>query len=118
MSTSEAVTLIATPRIEKPFEANLFRYLLKQGADGLLIRNAGGLYAWARSSKGDKDGNKLVAVEKGAITEKAIAVGQIQPRQKFQVKSKISGIIKRCMVNVAALSGASGVACAAAIRSL
>lgn len=66
----------------------------------VLAAIAGGLYAWARSSKGDKDGNKLVTVEKGAITEKAIAVGQIQPRQKFQVKSKISGIIKRCMVNV------------------
>lgn len=41
----ESATLyIATPRIEKPYEANLFRYLEKQGADGLLIRNAGGLY--------------------------------------------------------------------------
>ncbi len=66
----------------------------------VLVAIAGGLYAWARSSKGDKDGNKLVPVEKGSITEKAIAVGQIQPRQKFQVKSKISGIIKKCMVNV------------------
>jgi HlyD family secretion protein len=66
----------------------------------VLVAIAGGLYAWARSSKGDKDGNKLVTVEQGSITEKAIAVGQIQPRQKFQVKSKISGIIKKCMVNV------------------
>jgi HlyD family secretion protein len=66
----------------------------------ILVAIAGGLYAWARSSKGDKDGNKLVGVEQGSITEKAIAVGQIQPRQKFQVKSKISGIIRRCMVNV------------------
>ncbi len=66
----------------------------------ILVAIAGGLYAWARSSKGDKDGNKLVTVEQGSITEKAIAVGQIQPRQKFQVKSKISGIIRHCMVNV------------------
>ncbi len=66
----------------------------------ILVAVAGGLYAWARSSKGDADGLKLVPVEKGSITEKAIAVGQIQPRQKFQVKSKISGIVKRCMVNV------------------
>ena len=64
------------------------------------MRSPAGLYAWARSSKGDKDGNKLVSVEKGSITEKAIAVGQIQPRQKFQVKSKISGIIRHCMVSV------------------
>ncbi|MEO8191457.1 MAG: efflux RND transporter periplasmic adaptor subunit, partial [Acidobacteriota bacterium] len=66
----------------------------------ILVTLAGGVYAWARSSKGDQQGNKLVTVEKGSITEKAIAVGQIQPRQKFQVKSKISGIVKKCMVNV------------------
>jgi len=34
---------LATPRIEKPAEANLFRHLAKQGADGLLVRNAGGM---------------------------------------------------------------------------
>ena len=66
----------------------------------ILVAVAGGVYAWARSAKGDKDGNKLVTAEQGSITEKAIAVGQIQPRQKFQVKSKISGIIRRCMVSV------------------
>ncbi len=36
--------LLATPRIQKPGEANLFKFLAKQGADGLLVRNAGGLY--------------------------------------------------------------------------
>ena len=34
---------LATPRIQKPGEANIFRYLSKQGADGILVRNAGGL---------------------------------------------------------------------------
>jgi putative protease len=34
---------VATPRIEKPDEANLFKFLARQGADGLLVRNAGGL---------------------------------------------------------------------------
>ncbi|MFO0910203.1 MAG: U32 family peptidase [Isosphaeraceae bacterium] len=38
-----AAIFIASPRIEKPFEGNLFRFLAKQNADGLLIRNAGGL---------------------------------------------------------------------------
>ena len=28
----------------------------------------------------------------------AVAVGQIQPRQKFQVKSKISGLVRRTLV--------------------
>jgi putative protease len=39
----DAVVFVATPRIEKPGEANLFRFLVKSGADGLLVRNAGGL---------------------------------------------------------------------------
>ncbi len=34
---------LATPRIQKPGEANIFRFLGKQGADGILVRNAGGL---------------------------------------------------------------------------
>ena len=67
------------------------RRLVKTGTLLLLLAAvAGALYVRARSSKDDKLGVKLVAVESGAITEKAIAVGQIQPRQKFSVKSKIS----------------------------
>jgi HlyD family secretion protein len=66
----------------------------------VLVAVAAGLYALARSGKGGENEKKLVTVEKGSITEKALAVGQIQPRQKFSIKSKISGIVKRCMVNV------------------
>ena len=36
----------------------------------------------------------------GSITDKALAVGQIEPRQKFQVKSKVSGLVKTCVVQV------------------
>src|SRR4029079_281934 len=61
---------------------------------------AAGLYALARSGKGSDNEQKQVTVEKGSITEKALAVGQIQPRQKFSIKSKISGIVRKCMVNV------------------
>ena len=57
----------------------------------MLVAVAAGLYALARGGKGDDGAKKLVTVEKGSITEKALAVGQIQPRQKFSVKSKISG---------------------------
>ena len=66
----------------------------------VLVALAGALYAFARSGKSGKDGLKELTVDKGSITEKAIAVGQIQPRQKFSVKSKISGIVKHCLVNV------------------
>ncbi len=58
-----------------------------------------GLYAWTRNDK-DANGLKHVEVTTGTIVEKAVAVGQIQPRQKFQVKSKISGIVRRTMVEV------------------
>ncbi len=38
-----AKILLATPRIEKPGESNLFKHLAGRGADGLLVRNAGGM---------------------------------------------------------------------------
>jgi HlyD family secretion protein len=58
-----------------------------------------GVYAWSRSGK-KGDGLKEVEVARGTIVEKAVAVGQIQPRQKFAVKSKISGIVRRASVQV------------------
>src|SRR5687768_5178729 len=59
-----------------------------------------GLYAWTRNGNKDANGLKEVEVTTGSITEKAVAVGQVQPRQKFQVKSKISGIVRRTLVEV------------------
>jgi HlyD family secretion protein len=66
----------------------------------VLVAVAAGLYALARGGKGSDNDQKIVTVEKGSVTEKALAVGQIQPRQKFSIKSKISGIVRKCMVNV------------------
>jgi putative protease len=34
---------LATPRIEKPGESSIFAHLARQGADGMLVRNAGGM---------------------------------------------------------------------------
>jgi len=59
-----------------------------------------GVYAFARNGKKKDGGLKEVEVTQGTIVEKAVAVGQIQPRQKFQVKSKISGIVRRALVQV------------------
>jgi len=59
-----------------------------------------GVYAWTRNGKKDANGLKQVEVTSGVIVEKAVAVGQIQPRQKFQIKSKISGIVRRALVQV------------------
>src|SRR3954452_14377059 len=69
----------------------------------VLVVVAGGsvaVYAWARNGKKSKDGLREVEVTSGTIVEKAVAVGQIQPRQKFQVKSKISGIVRRALVQI------------------
>jgi HlyD family secretion protein len=57
-------------------------------------------YAFIRNKNKGKEGIKEVEVTTGSITEKAVAVGQVQPRQKFQVKSKISGIVRRTLVEV------------------
>ncbi|HEX8617785.1 MAG TPA: efflux RND transporter periplasmic adaptor subunit [Thermoanaerobaculia bacterium] len=59
-----------------------------------------GVYAVARNGKKNDGGLKQIEVTNGTIVEKAVAVGQIQPRQKFQVKSKISGIVRRALVQV------------------
>jgi HlyD family secretion protein len=66
----------------------------------VLVAAAAGVYALTRGGKNADGDAKMVTVEKGSVTEKALAVGQIQPRQKFSIKSKISGIVKKCMVNV------------------
>ncbi len=59
-----------------------------------------GVYALVRNGQKKEGGLKEVEVTQGTIVEKAVAVGQIQPRQKFQVKSKVSGIVRRAMVEV------------------
>jgi HlyD family secretion protein len=43
---------------------------------------------------------KTIEVESGSITEKALAIGQIEPRNTFHVKSKISGIVVEALVDV------------------
>ena len=69
----------------------------------LLAVLAGGavaVYAWLAGRNGSKDGFKLVDVGKGSITDKAVAVGKIEPRLKFDVKSKISGIVRAAYFEV------------------
>jgi HlyD family secretion protein len=66
----------------------------------VVVAAGGAIYAWMDQHNGDENGFKLVDAEVGSITEKALAVGQIEPRERFQVKSKISGIVKRAFVEV------------------
>ncbi len=67
---------------------------------GVLSLAIVGAYAWLQSRDGGDDGIKKIEVVTGSITDKAVAVGKIEPRVKFHVKSKISGIVKRCHVEV------------------
>ena len=66
----------------------------------VLAGGAVGAYAWLAGRDGDGQGIKLVEVAKGSITEKAVAIGKIEPRVEFKVKSKISGIVKACYFEV------------------
>jgi HlyD family secretion protein len=52
------------------------------------------------NSSGNQEEYKLVEVTRDTIVEKALAVGQLEPRQEIQVKSKISGIVKKLRVDV------------------
>jgi HlyD family secretion protein len=66
----------------------------------LLLGVAFGATAWLRRGDAGEKGIKLVEVTTGTITEKAVAVGRIEPRLKFHVKSKMSGIVRRCATEV------------------
>jgi len=67
----------------------------------IVVGAAGGaIYAFVGNGGGEETGFTLIEAELGDITEKALAVGQIEPRERFQVKSKISGIVARCYVEV------------------
>ncbi len=59
-----------------------------------------GVYAGFQARRNAKPAWTTVEVTRGDITEKALAVGQIEPRNQVHVKSKISGIVKRCFVEV------------------
>ncbi len=68
----------------------------------LLVATGLAAAVWAlwRGDGDDGGGLTLVEVTAGSITEKAVAVGQVEPRLRFHVKSKIPGIVRRCLVEV------------------
>lgn len=62
----------------------------------------GGVYLKLSSSakNNEKNGLKLIKVERGDIVEKALAIGRIEPKKEIAVKSQISGIVKQVYVEV------------------
>ena len=65
-----------------------------------VVAVSAGIAAVVASRNTGDGGVKTVEVSQGSITDKAQAVGDIEPRQKFSVKSKIPGIVKNCFVEV------------------
>jgi HlyD family secretion protein len=65
----------------------------------VIVAGAGTYWAFG-SSKSNKEGLKLVDVTRGSIVDKALAIGQLSPRQEVQVKSKISGIVTKLHVDI------------------
>jgi HlyD family secretion protein len=49
---------------------------------------------YSKSNSGRTGDFKTVPVVRGAVTEKALAIGAIRPKREIAVKSKISGIVK------------------------
>jgi HlyD family secretion protein len=70
---------------------------MRKGLTGLfvLIVAAGlSLALYSRTSANGEAPFKTVAVTRGPVVEKALAVGSIKPKREIAVKSKISGIVK------------------------
>ena len=53
-----------------------------------------------QTGKTAKNGITLLKVERGTITDKALATGQIVPEQEIEVKSQISGTVKQCFAEL------------------
>lgn len=63
-----------------------------------IIAIAGAAAAWVFTSGNGDDSasrNDIVSVERGNLVEYALAVGQIEPRNEIEVKSKISGVVNK-----------------------
>lgn len=62
---------------------------------------AAAIFLFVSDGSASRDtGPRTVAVIKGEIVDKALAVGQIEPRKQISVKSKVGGIVRRVFVEV------------------
>jgi HlyD family secretion protein len=71
--------------------------VMRKGLIGVgVVVLAGGVSAalYSKSNSQKDKGFKTVPVSRGAVVEKALAVGAIRPKREIAVKSKISGIVK------------------------
>src|SRR5262245_40453539 len=71
---------------------------MRKGVVGLVVvLLAGGvsIAGYSRTMAQKDKGFKTVAVSRGSVVEKALAVGSVRPKREVGVKSQISGIVKR-----------------------
>jgi len=72
--------------------------LVRKGLIGLGVLVLAGVVAavlYSKSASAKDRGFKTVAVSRGPVVEKALAVGAIRPKHEIAVKSKISGIVRK-----------------------
>jgi HlyD family secretion protein len=65
------------------------------GSLGLIVVVVVVLVLTSGPSNSEQNTERSLTVERGTIVDKALAVGNIQPETEIQVKSKISGVVKR-----------------------
>ena len=59
------------------------------------VLGLGAMAAAGKLSRSKKDGPRVVAVVRGSLVDKAIAVGTIEPRVEVSVKSILPGVVRR-----------------------
>ncbi len=60
----------------------------------VVIAGSVSAFLYSHSNSANTNGFKTVPVARGAVVEKALAIGAIRPKREIAVKSKISGIVK------------------------
>ena len=69
-------------------------------AGALVVVAAGGAAAWRLRQPRDAEGPPTVAVARGSLVDKALAVGTIEPRTEVGVKSVLAGVVRRQFAQV------------------
>src|SRR4029077_696499 len=67
---------------------------------GVVVLGLGAMAAVGGLNGKKKDGPKAVAVVRGSLVDKALAVGTIQPRVEVSVKSMLSGVVQQRFAGV------------------
>jgi HlyD family secretion protein len=68
------------------------------GLAGVAVLVVGGRALANLSGRGQEQEVRTVTVERGDVVEKAVATGTIEPRSEVEVKSKVSGVVRRQFV--------------------